>query len=515
MLNLYGIEILFPDHLISSEGVAFMNEIEDLLQLLKSKIPIIVIETREEAEALHLIGNLAIAVKRPVYGWSIIKGLSQINAKGEITGESLLEPTEALLTIYNTKYPGLYVLIDFHPYLQNDRNVRLLKEIARYSEQLAQTVILVSPQIEISQDLKHLTARFEIPFPSEENIKGIVRYTIDKCKRENPSKQFSIDDSLIPLFVKNLRGLSVTEIKRIIYNALRDNSLTKEDVPEIGKAKYELLNKDDVLYYEHNTASFAQVGGLKSLKAWLDKRRTIFIGERTVLGNDVPKGILLLGVQGSGKSLAAKSVAGTWGIPLLRLDFGTLYNKYYGETERKTREALKMAEMMAPCVLWIDEIEKGIASDSNDSGTSKRVLGTLLTWMAERKKCVFIVATANDIQNLPPELMRKGRLDEIFFVDLPDSDVRKEIFEIHLRKRELDPGKFDLEQLAKESEGFSGSEIEQVIVSGLYSADGGYLNLTTEILSDEIKRTKPLSVIMAENINDMREWAKDRTVPAN
>ena len=216
---------------------------------------------------------------------------------------------------------------------------------------------------------------------------------------------------------------------------LRDNAINKEDIPEIAKAKYYLLNKDNVLYYEHDTSSFAEVGGLNNLKTWLEKRKPIFIGEVKNTGIDVPKGVLLLGVQGSGKSLAAKSVAGTWGIPLLRLDFGTLYNKFYGETERKTREALKTADMMAPCVLWVDEIEKGLASDSNDSGTSKRVLGTVLTWMSERKTLVFLVATANDIQNLPPELMRKGRMDEIFFVDLPTKEIRKEILAIHLKEK--------------------------------------------------------------------------------
>jgi len=296
---------------------------------------------------------------------------------------------------------------------------------------------------------------------------------------------------------------------------LRDNAINKDDIPEIAKAKYYLFNKDNVLYYEHDTSSFAEVGGLIKLKDWLEKRKKIYIGDIQTSGIDVPKGVLLLGVQGSGKSLAAKAVAGTWGIPLLRLDFGTLYNKYYGETERKTREALRMADTMAPCILWIDEIEKGLGSDSNDSGTSKRVLGTFLTWMAERKTLVFLVATANDIQNLPPELLRKGRMDEIFFVDLPDEEIRKEIFSIHLKKRNLNPDDFDLDKIAKECEGFSGSEIEQVIVSGFYMVLGGYMQLNTELLLDEIKKTRPLSVVMSENINAMREWAKGRTVPAN
>jgi SpoVK/Ycf46/Vps4 family AAA+-type ATPase len=192
-----------------------------------------------------------------------------------------------------------------------------------------------------------------------------------------------------------------------------------------------------------------------------------------------------------------------------------LYNKFYGETERKTRESLKMAEMMSPCVLWIDEIEKGIASDTNDSGTSKRVLGTLLTWMAEKDSKVFIVATANDISILPPEIMRKGRLDEVFFVDLPDKSVRKEIFEIHLRKREIETTNINLDVIADACEGFSGAEIEQVVVSGLYSTLGNETNLSTQILLDEISNTRPLSVIMAEDIDYLRNWAAGRTVSAN
>ena len=251
---------------------------------------------------------------------------------------------------------------------------------------------------------------------------------------------------------------------------------------------------------------------MENLKRWLRQRRPVFLGE--VPGLDAPKGILLLGVQGSGKSLAAKAVAGTWHVPLLRLDFGALYDKYYGETERKTRESLGMAEMMAPCVLWFDEIEKGIATRDSDSGTAHRVLGTLLTWMAERTAKVFVVATANDISTLPPELLRKGRLDEVFFVDLPEHETRKEILAIHLRKRALDPTTFDLEGLAAAAEGFSGSELEQAVVSGLYGTVGGSGHLDTNSLLEEIRVTRPLSVLMAEQIGAMRHWAEERTVRA-
>jgi SpoVK/Ycf46/Vps4 family AAA+-type ATPase len=456
-----------------------------------------------------------IHLKKPVFGWNLVKGFSLLDRSGNIDGSNHLEPTEVLYTIYEKYNSGLFVLIDYHPYLKNDRNIRLIKEVALNAERLNHTLFFISTEIELPDEIKHLSAKFELAFPTDEEIKSLLIQLVKEWQMENPARKVQVDESILNVFIKNLHGLSNSEIKRILYNALRDNAINKEDIPEIAKAKYYLLNKDNVLYYEHDTSSFAEVGGLTNLKDWLEKRKKIFIGDVKNVGIDVPKGVLLLGVQGSGKSLAAKAVAGTWGIPLLRLDFGTLYNKYYGETERKTREALKMADTMAPCVLWIDEIEKGIASDSSDSGTSKRVLGTFLTWMAERQTLVFLVATANDIQNLPPELLRKGRMDEIFFVDLPDKKIRKEILIIHLKKRNLNPDNFDPDSIAEACDGFSGSEIEQVIVSGFYSIIGGYKQLNTDILLNEIKKTRPLSVVMAENIYSMREWAKERTVLAN
>ena len=492
-----------------------MSELLDIFHLIKSHVPLVTIETRDENEAVRLIVSLGDSLKKPVYGWNIVRGFALLDTKGNISGTNQLEPTEVLYNIYEKYQSALFILEDYHPYLNNDRNIRLIKELALNNERLNITIFFISAQIELPEDIKHLSAKFDLSFPSDEEIRLFIMKTVEKWKTENHGKEVTVNESILNVFIKNLHGLSISEIKRILYNALRDNAISKDDIPEITKAKYYLLNKDNVLYYEHNTSSFGEVGGLKALKEWLEKRKKIFIGEVQNNGMDLPKGVMLLGVQGSGKSLAAKAVAGTWGIPLLRLDFGTIYNKFYGETERKIREALKMADMMAPCVLWIDEIEKGLASDSSDSGTSKRVLGTFLTWMAERKTLVFLVATANDIQNLPPELLRKGRMDEIFFVDLPGPEIREDILEIHLKKRGLNPSGFDMKKIASACEGFSGSEIEQVIVSGFYSIIGGYKQLTTDILLNEIKKTRPLSVVMSENIEAMREWAKDRTVPAN
>ena len=492
-----------------------MNDLLDLFHLIKSRVPLIIIETRDEKDVLLLITDIGKSMRTQVYGWDVIRGFSLLDNSGNIEGGNLLEPREVLLNIYNTSLKGIFILLDFHPYLENDRNIRLLKELASNAERLKQTIILVSAQIDLPNEIKHLSAKFELSFPDRDKIKHFIYQLVKKWQSEHPSQKVIVNETVLDAFINNLRGLSFSEIKRLTYNALIDHAITKEDIPEIAKAKYNLLNKDNVLYYEHDTSSFADVGGLNNLKEWLEKRKQIFLSNTKEKIIDIPKGVLLLGVQGCGKSMAAKAVAGSWGVPLLRLDFGTLYNKFYGETERKIREALKMADRMAPCVLWIDEIEKGLASESNDSGTSKRVLGTLLTWMAERKSFVFLVATANDIQTLPPELLRKGRMDEIFFVDLPDQSIRKIIFEIHLKKRELDPSTFDLDLISTACEGFSGSEIEQVIVSGFYSTVGGYMKLTTEMILDEIRKTKPLSVVMAEKINMMREWAQDRTVPAN
>ena len=255
--------------------------------------------------------------------------------------------------------------------------------------------------------------------------------------------------------------------------------------------------------------------GCSGCGKWLEVRKSFFRRGVRRAHLDPPRGVLLLGVQGCGKSLAAKAAAGILGVPLLRLDFGVLYNKYYGETERNLRKALETAEVMSPCVLWMDEIEKGLAVGDDDDGLSRRILGTLLTWMSERRQPVFVVATANDITRLPPELVRKGRFDEIFFVDLPAAPNRRDILEIHLRKRCLDPRQFKLEALADATEGFSGSEIEQAIVSAMYTAHAQGRTVSQEDLLAEISQTRPLSVVMAEKVDETREWAAGRTVPCD
>jgi hypothetical protein len=506
--------MMSPSTIRKAESMIQSSESSDLKTLLRSRVPIIVVESREELRFLELVKRVAFELKQTVYQWTVARGLTVLGASGG--DDSSLEPTEILRHIWSLKMPGIFLLLDFHPYLSDPRNTRLLKEIAQNAERYRETIVLLSHHLEVPEELRLHVAKLDLQLPDESAIEAIVDQVVARVSSGVPRRAVRIDEEAKRLLIKNLSGLTMAEAQRLARQSVEDDlAISLGDIPRVARAKYELLNRDGVLFYEPETAELKDLGGARYLKKWLAQRREIFVGERAAQGLDIPKGILLLGVQGSGKSLAARCVAGSWHVPLLRLDFGALYDKFYGETERRTRDSLKTAESMAPCVLWFDEIEKGIASRDSDSGTSHRVLGTLLTWLAERKSRVFIVATANEIAMLPPELLRKGRLDEIFFVDLPVAEVRKEIFAIHLKKRGLDPESFDLNMLAKITEGFSGAEIEQAIVSGLYSLTGGVGNLDNDLLRDEIRETRPLSVIMAEEVNAMREWARDRTVQAD
>ena len=408
--------------------------------------------------------------------------------------------------------PGIYALLDFHPFLSDPVNVRLLKDIALAAATAKVTVLLIGHRIELPPEIKSASAQFNMRLPSHGERLAIVNACVEEHREQHGGVK--VDPNALDLLVKNLGGLTHADTERLARNAIRDDgAITASDVPAVMEAKYALLNRGGVLSYEYETARAADLAGFRNVKLWLQQRRAVFGGERP-RGLDAPKGILLIGVQGCGKSLAAKTAANVFGVPLLRVDFGALYNKYHGETERNLRESLRTAEVMSPCVLWLDEIEKGLATGNDESGTARRVLGGLLTWMAERKAQVFLVATANDVDELPPELVRKGRFDEIFFVDLPSPDARAEILTIHLAKRGLRPRDGDLKHLAGATDGFSGAEIEQGIVSALYAAHAVAEEPKLAHFLGEFGKTRPLSVLMAERVTALREWAKGRTVPA-
>lgn len=491
------------------------NDIHDLGLVLDSKVKLVLIESWDERRVLETLTGLAVRRGLGLLTWSVTEGLQRAGFAGEAFAESgSHEPEAALRLIKADPQASLYVLCDLHPFLvDNPKLVRLLKEIAMADGSQAPTVVLVSHACKLPPEVQRYAARFNLALPGEDELLGIVRDEATRWSERNRNRRVRTDNRTLQQVVKNLRGMSHAEARLLARNLICDDgAITQEDLPELNKAKFELLDLDGVLSYEYDTARFADVGGLSNLKRWLGERQRIFFDGT---GVDLPKGVLLVGVQGSGKSLAAKAVAGLWGLPLLRLDFGCLYNKFFGETERNLREALKLAEQMSPCVLWVDEIEKGLASGDQDGGVSQRVLGTLLTWMAERKSSVFMVATANVIGRLPPELVRKGRFDELFFVDLPDAETRAEIFRIHLQRRELDATAYDLPQLAAASSGFSGAEIEQVVVSALYASQAQQQSVDHGMLLRGIQATSPLSVIMAEPLAELRAWARGRTVSAN
>lgn len=492
-------------------------DLRDLGLLLDSKVPILVIESYEEVRVLEMITRLAVTRASPLYTWSITEGLCRLGFGADVDGSGeTADPATVLKTIKATTQPGIYVLCDFHPWLKDEPvNLRLLREIAMHYPRLGHTVVLLSHELSLPDELRRHCARFALSMPTEEQLMSLVREEASKWSRTRGGRPVRSDTQTFQKLVGNLKGLPLQDARQLIRGAIYDDgAIDESDLPHLNRAKFALMDLDSVMSFEYDTARFSDVGGLANLKSWLEKRRKFFQG-KTDSHLDTPKGIMLLGVQGSGKSLAAKAVAGMWSLPLLRLDFGALYNKFFGETERNLREALKLADMMSPCILWLDEIEKGVSISQSDQGISQRILGTLLTWMSERTSLTFIVATSNDISQLPPELVRKGRLDEIFFVDLPDDDVRREIFRIHLRKRQEDPSKFDLDRLANLSEGFSGAEIEQAIVSALYSVAAMNETLDDAHLEVAVRSTNPLSVVMFERIASLRAWAEDRCVFAN
>lgn len=489
------------------------NDIRDLQLVLDGRVRLIVIESWDELRVLETLTSVAVHRGCNLMVWSISEGMHRMDFRGPVVeGTDTLEG--ALRFVKGDSQDGLYVFFDIHPFLRDDPLVvRLIKEVAIVESAPSPTLVLVSHALRLPAEVQRYAARFNLSLPCEDELLTIVREEAARWSQMNRGIRVRTDNRTLQQVVNNLRGLSHADARLLARSLICDDgAITQEDLPELNKAKFQLLDLDGVLGYEADTARFADVGGLVNLKRWLSERQAAFMASQI---SDMPKGVLLLGAQGSGKSLAAKAVAGLWGLPLLRLDFAALYNKFFGETERNLREALALAERMAPCVLWMDEVEKGLATGEMDGGVSQRILGTLLTWMAERKEPVFVVATANVIKRLPPELLRKGRFDEVFFVDLPGLRVREDIFRIHLQRRELEVSAFDLQELAMLTDGFSGAEIEQAVVSALYTAQARQQDVGQVLLVEMLQRTVPLSVLMAEDLAALRNWAASRTVAAD
>lgn len=486
----------------------------DLRLLLHSKTPLVVLETHDETRALAVLSRAFQQEKLTAFQWTLTDGLKPLGFGLQLKEpEQYCQAEQALDYIKQQRAPCAFVLCDLHPFLDEPKVIRFIKDIAlAAADKPVHKLVLLSHKLQLPPELARYAASIQLPMPTDEEILGLIREEARSWAATHKVDRIKTDSAALRKLVDNLRGLPHQDVRRLARGAIADDGVISElDLPEVTRAKFQLMDMESVLHFEYSTAHLGDVAGLYNLKDWLKIRQGALTARDAT---DKPKGVLLFGVQGGGKSLAAKAIAGVWGLPLLRLDMAALFNKYVGETERNLREGLKLADTLSPCVLWMDEIEKGLSSGDGDNGTSKRLLGTLLTWMSERKSSVFMVATSNDISQLPPELMRKGRFDEIFFVDLPNADVRAHIFAIHLQKRGIDPTNIQLDQLAEIAEGFTGAEIEQAVVSAIYATAAKKDSLNTKHLIDALHQTQPLSIVMAEQVAALQAWAGERAVKA-
>jgi SpoVK/Ycf46/Vps4 family AAA+-type ATPase len=493
-----------------------MAPLRDLELTIQSRYPFVAVETSEEDRLEKALFDIAGDLRVPFFVWTVTSGLRRAGLLNAMYDTQ--QPLRALNTVAAMPGEAMFLMKDLQRYFTEPAVVRKLLDLAPEFQHDRRVVVFSAVRIELPAELGSLTAHHTLELPGADELKRIVKQAIVACERDGPVK-VELPAADLERLVERLRGFTAFEAERAVTRAIvKNRSLGARDIETIVEIKKELLKKDGVLEYIAPEENLAEVGGFENLKTWLAKRKRAFAPEAKQFGIESPRGILLLGVQGGGKTLLARAVAKEWGLPLLKLEAARLYDKYVGETEKNLEKALKMAEQMAPCVLMIDELEKGLsysAGADSDAGLSKRVFGRLLGWLQDRKAPVFVVATSNNIKELPPELTRKGRFDEIFFVDLPNANERRAIFAVHLKKRKRNAALFDLDALAVASEGFTGAEIEQAVVSALYTAFSKGTEVTSAIIAAELSATKPLSVTRAEEISALREWARDRTVMAS
>ena len=511
---------------------------DSLAALIRAGHPLVGIETTDEPAAVAHVRRAAEELGRPLLRWSVTGGLHGPPPPTDRAENAVPGPLgtagglkAALKHLLGREDRPVALLLDAAQYAKDAVVYRTLRDLAAHFGEAGGCAVLCDA-VPPPDPVRPFLLRYEVPRPGPDRLRAVVKKTFRDLRRdlaagETPggpavAVEAKLSKSEVDRLVQTLRGLTETEARRAVAGAiLDDHALTAEDLPRLADAKKRLVASTGCL--ESITADFApdDLGGLAKLKDWLRGRRGGFDAKAEAFGLEPPRGVLMLGVPGCGKSLCAKVVAADWGLPLLRLDPGVLYQKFIGASEGRLREALRQAEATAPCVLWVDEIEKAFASagasGGSDGGLSRRMFGTLLSWMQDHRHPIFLVATANDLSALPPELMRKGRFDEVFFVDLPDAAARRAVFAVHLRRRGRNPDDFDLDRLAAASDGFSGAELEQAVVSALfaaYRAGGPGAGLSGARVEAALAETKPLSVLNAEKIAGLRAWAEKRCVPA-
>lgn len=495
-----------------------MTDLEKFEHLIKTGHRCISMTTFEEREALDLIGQAAMALGFQLTTWSIVGGLRDSTFIDGPADKSTEHPVAALFTLANRDQPTFCVMLDLAGHLKDARTLRLLRDVLARFERTDSHLVLVDHADVLPPVVNAFATTFELSLPGDEELERLVRQILRRLHGERPLR-VDISQAGFDVVIKNLKGLNRRQVRQIVAECVaEDRVFDARDINTVLARKRQMIRAGGLLDYVESPVSMDEIAGMKRLKQWLALRRQVMAGKPELFGVTPPRGILLLGVQGAGKSYCAKAIATAWQRPLLRMDVGALYDRYIGESEKRLREALRQAEITSPIILWIDEIEKAFASAasrSTDGGLSQRMFGSLLTWMQERAGDVFLVATANDIEALPPELLRKGRFDEIFFVDLPDAEMRAEIFAVHLARRKRDPRQFDLQMLAGASDGYSGAEIEQATLAAAYDAAASGEPLNTLCILDALRASPPLSVTMAEKVRALRAWAEGRCVPAN
>lgn len=504
----------------NAENHAGQKPMSEIEVLIRARYPIIYVISWEEQRLLNHVLRIGSRLGKRVFEWSVTTGLvpsgtSVQSQKHKDTATQ--DPLVALDNVIEHVEPALYVFKDFHPFLrgQNMAVIRRLREVSSTMQNTYKTIVIVSPIFELPPELEKDLTIVDFDLPNVNDFTALLAKIVDEVK-ENPKLNVSMNNHTREQIVHALLGLTLTEAENVLAKTLVEHrSLSEKSLDVIHSEKRQIIRKSGLLEYYDAEEDINSVGGLDAMKSWLLKRSVAFTDQARQFGLPSPRGVLLLGVQGCGKSLMAKTISNAWQLPLLRFDVGKVFGSLVGSSEENIRRAIKVAESVAPVVFWIDEIDKAFRGSrgsgaGTDSGTSARVFGTFLTWLSEKNKPVFVVATANDVTLLPPELLRKGRFDEIFFVDLPAFAERKEIFRIHLQKRKLDAAAFDMDELAKASVGYSGAEIEEAVISTMFDSFYEKKPVTTERLLKSISQTVPLSKTMSEDVDGLRKWAEGR-----
>jgi SpoVK/Ycf46/Vps4 family AAA+-type ATPase len=494
----------------------FQTEIETLI---RARYPILYIITNEEMRVQNLLVEIAGKRQKKVFEWTYSNGIVPAGASiqsHKSRNGATKDPLAALDQVIEQVEPAIFLFKDFHPFLSknNFAIIRKLKDIALHLKNSFKTIVLISPVMEIPAELDKEITVINFPQPTKQDIGEMLDKIVSEV-RERKQVQIDLDAEGRERLLQAALGLTLGEAENVFAKIIvQEQRLSGDFVKDVFAEKQQIIRKSGLLEYYAAEEDFGSVGGLTVLKDWLNKRAVAFTDEARAFGLPAPKGILLLGVQGCGKSLCAKAVSRLWQLPLLRFDMGRMFGSLVGSSEENVRRAIAVAESVAPAVLWVDEIDKAFvgsqSSGITDGGTTARVFGTFLTWLSEKDAPVFVVATANDVSQLPPELLRKGRLDEIFYVDLPSEEEREEIFRIHLGKRGRDPKNFHLAALVEASKDLSGAEIEEAIISALYDAFYAKQELATAHVLSTLSQTVPLAKTMSEKINAQRNWASGR-----